>query len=140
MLNSSDALEAIKYFYNDFLDNLVIGNPLPFVKSYDKDTIVQFNELMIDGGFAKNIFYGTVTYAMASKSGVATTTRISVFVYRNPDGSVVQQAFDIGKLYSGVEPEFATGTSNGLFVQQVVLEETTFISFDGYIFGLEKRA
>ena len=138
MLDPNEAHEAIRYFYKDF-DTLQIGNPLPFVATYDKDTQILFNELMFDG-VAKNIFYGTVTWTLASTDASATTTRVALTAYKNPDGSTSIVPFDISAFFDALPtpPDFKQGITQGLFCQQIVLVENARISFDGYIFKLEK--
>lgn len=136
MLNKDEALMAIQYFYKDF-ENLLVGNPLPFVKSYDKDTQIQFNELCFDGEL-KHIFYGNITYAMDSNDSVAITDRISLAASRNFDGTSVMVVLDIHKFFDAT-PVLANcfqGTTKGVFVSQIVLQENSYVSFDGYLFAL----
>ena len=139
MLNTENALAAIEYFYRDVVD-VQIGNPLPFVMSYDKDTQIDFNTLMFDGS-VKNIFYGNISYSMNSDDAVPTSPRVAVSDFKALDGSVVIVPMDVHKFFDAM-PElanFAQGITNGIFAQQIVLNDLTNISFDGYIFAITKK-
>lgn len=141
MLTPREIQEAIKYFYKDY-ENILIGNPLPFVRSYDTGlnpltNIDLFNELMHGGGNLKHIFYGRVTWSIWN--GFAPSTpNIVCYNYQKFDLSVNAIALNVFQDMPAT-PSFASGTSQGLFIQDVFLENNCQISFDGYIFSIEEK-
>ena len=139
MLNINHVEDAILYFYRD-VENVQVGNPLPFVMSYDKNTQIDFNTLMFDGG-VKNIFYGNVSWSMNSDDAVATSPRLAISAFQKLDGSVVIVPMDIHKFLDATPllANFAQGTTKGIFAQQIVLNDNVNISFDGYIFSITNK-
>jgi hypothetical protein len=141
MLKPEEILEAIKFFYKDF-ENLEVGNPQPFVKSYDTglnpiNSIDLFNELMHGGGTLKNIFYGRVTWSIWNSFAVS-DVNIVCYNYPLPDMSATAIPLNVFQEMPATV-SFQSGTSQGLFIQDVFMENNCTLSFDGYIFGLEEK-
>ena len=139
MLDINNIETAILYFYKDF-ENIQVGNPLPFVKSYNTLNQLEFNELMFDGG-VKNIFYGNITYSMNSNDAVSTSPRVAISAFKTLDGVSVMPVMEIHKYFdmTPILADFAQGTTKGIFAQQIVLVDDTIVSFDGYILAITNK-
>lgn len=141
MLKPEEILEAIQFFYKD-VENLQVGNPQPFVRSYDTGTnpltsIDLFNELMHGGGNVKNIFYGNVTWSIWN-GFIPQSVNIVAYNYLKLDLSVNAIAMNVFQDMPATT-SFQEGTSKGLFIQDVFMENNCALSFDGYIFGIETK-
>lgn len=140
MLKPEEIIEAIEFFYKDF--DITVGNPRPFVKSYDTGlnpitNIDLFNELMHGGGTLKNIFYGKITWSIWN--GFAPSTP-NIVAYNYPLFDMSANALAVNVFQDmPATPSFFEGTSEGLFIQDVFLDGNCQISFDGYIFGIEEN-
>jgi hypothetical protein len=139
MLDIDNIETAILYFYKD-LSNVQVGNPQPFVASYDKVSQIDFNTLMFDGG-VKNIFYGNITYSMNSDDAVATSPRLAISSFKTLDGVSVVVSMDIHKFFDATPllANFAQGTTQGIFAQQIVINDNVNIAFDGYILAITNK-
>jgi hypothetical protein len=139
MLNKDEAEMAIQYFYKDF-NTLQVGNPLPFVMAYDKDTQIQFNELCFDSELL-HVFYGNVTYSMDSIDSLATVARVAISASKSFDGTLVIPFMDIHKYFDATAPlaNSVQGTTKGIFATAIVLAENVRVAFDGYLFKVSKK-
>ena len=137
MLNIDDALSAIQYYYKD-IENLQVGNPLPFVKTYTVDDMDNFNELMVPAGNVKHIFYGRVTWSLANAAPAPVEQFVILTNYANTlTITVEKQALNVLKTV-GTADSF-TGTTEGIFVHNIQGDGNFAVSFDGYIFGVTNK-
>lgn len=134
MLNIDDAIRAIQYFYKD-LENLQIGNPLPFVASYNvsnegNQSYKIFNELMMQEKTINKIFYGEITYSTAKVGG----NTLDCFIDKNLDFSNKFSSIRIRDL-NNVNSSLLW-TSKPVLIEQIEMEGDCIISMNGYLFGL----
>lgn len=137
MLTPEQATEAVNYFFKD-IENLEIGNPLPFVASYNAQNESNmsykfFNELMLNGTI-QNIFYGEITFSCPKVDG---SNNLQALISKKLDFSDPFHSIslsDLGSLNSAI-----MWTSKPLFIEQLEMGGNCYISFNGYLFGLETK-
>ena len=135
MLNIDEAISAIEYFFNK-VENLQIGNPLPFCESYNADnegeqSFKHFNELMFpEGSNPDKIFYGEITYSTAK---VGSNT-LECFISKQLDFSnkfCSIRLRDLGSVNSSL-----LLTSKPVLIQELSMENDCIITMNGYLFAL----
>lgn len=136
MLNIDDATRAIQYFFKD-VENLQIGNPLPFCETYNATTsgatsFKEFNKLIIPSvkvGVV-GIFYGDITYSKEEGSCIFQTQISKKLDFSNPYASISIHQSSSSSLSSGFN-------SNGVLIQQLAFSNTGIIAMNGYLFALK---
>jgi hypothetical protein len=78
---------------------------------------------------------------MNSDDAVATSPRLAVSAFKTLDGLSVIVSMDIHKFLDATPllANFAQGTTKGMFVQQIVINDNVNIAFDGYIFSITNK-
>jgi hypothetical protein len=136
MLNINDAINAVEFFFRG-TENIEIGNPLPFVESYNatnegEQSYKIFNEFMKPDGQINKIFYGEITFSTAKIDG---SNRLNCEIskhldYSNTFASI--RIFDLGSVNSSL-----LWTSKPVFIQQLEMGGDCIISMNGFLFGVE---
>lgn len=136
MLTPEEATQAINYFLKD-IENLEVGNPLPFVTSYSSNdeggqSYKYFNELMFNNGSLQNIFYGEITFSCPK---VDPSNNLKALISKKLDFSDPFHSIYLEDLTS--VNGAIMWTSKPLFIQKLEMGGNSFLSFNGYLFGLE---
>lgn len=130
---------AIQYFYKDF-ENIQIGSLLPFTMAYNATTQIDFNTLCFDAE-VKHIFYGNVTFSMDSNDALDTTTRIAITAFKTLNGVNRVPFMDIHKFFPAtpLNAQSVQGTTQGIFAQEIVLQENSIVAFDGFLVAITNK-